>query len=236
MEFIIGILFLLLIDVVLSVDNAILIASTTRDLDDDVKRSAQVLGAIGAVVLRLVFVVILMLLEELLSGVVLAYMVGGLILVYIAWTITDHSEDEKHSAKASTLWKAVLLIIAGDVMMSFDNAIIISEVTNRITDVLWVEITIVAIALFISLLIIIFFAKQLATFMGKNPWLIYVAAWLLLSVGIEMILKDPLFHVEISHIANFFIAYSIGGAIVLCKYLFIDLKHNEKNEDETHIE
>ncbi len=231
MEFIVGILFLLFIDVVLSVDNAILIASTTKDLEGSTKKWAQILGAAGAVLLRLIFVAILMLAFDFLTDVPIVYMLGGAVLIYIGWTISNDNEDEEKKS-AGTLWKAVALIMAGDIMMSFDNAIIISEVAMNISDKEWVRVLLVAIALLVSLVIIIFFSSQLANFMKKNVWLIYVAAWLLLGVGIELIIKDPIFNLHTNHYLNMFIAYSLSAAIILCKYYFLDTKHKDDKEVE----
>ncbi len=229
MEFVLGILFLLVIDIVLSVDNAILIASTTKDLEGSQKKWAQILGATGAVLLRLIFVFILMFAFALLEGVILIYILGGAVLIYIGISITNKA-DESHKAKSSSsLFKAVALIMAGDVMMSFDNALIISEVAIDISnDNIWMMVSIVTIALALSLAIIIFFSSQLAKFMKKNEWLIYVAAWLLLGVGIEMILKDPLFNININHIWIMLISYSLAGIVIGMKYYFYDRCWNEE--------
>ncbi len=228
MEFILGILFLLVIDIVLSVDNAILIASTTKDLEGSQKKWAQILGATGAVLLRLIFVFVLMFAFAALEGVILIYILGGAVLIYIGISITNKS-DENHKAKSSSsLFKAVALIMAGDVMMSFDNALIISEVAIDISNgKTWMMVAIVTIALVLSLAIIIFFSSQLAKFMKKNEWLIYVAAWLLLGVGIEMIFKDPLFNLQLAHIWIMLMSYSFAGIIICMKYYFHDKCLNE---------
>ncbi len=238
MEFILGILFLFVIDIVLSVDNAILIASTTKDLEGPEKKWAQILGASGAVLLRLIFVFILIFAFELLQNTPIVYMLGGAMLIYISISITN-KVDENHKVKSSkSLWKAVMLIMAGDVMMSFDNALIISEVAVDISnDNFWITATIVTIALALSLIIIIFFSSQLAKFMVANEWVVYIAAWLLLGVGIEMIMKDPLLHLgESYHLLKMFIAYSISGAIIVAKYYFLDRDNDSKESDDSTSE
>ncbi len=232
LDFIIGILFLFIIDVVLSVDNAILIASSTKDLEGDTKKWAQIIGAMGAVFLRLVFVILIMFTLNALAGIPLIYIIGGGLLVYIGLSLSHDADEEHHQTDgASTILKAVAIIIAGDIMMSFDNALVISEVALSITDVIWVRISIITTALLLSLVIIIFFSGWLATFMKNNYWLIYVAGWLLVGVGIEMMFKDALIPWEINHILILLISYSISGIIIYTKwYLTHKLNKEEKQE------
>ncbi len=230
LNFIIGVTFLFIVDVVLSVDNAILIASSTKDLDGNTRKLAQMIGAFGAVILRLIFVIIIMLTLNFLASIPFVYIIGGALLVYIGISLS-HDADEEHHQKegASTIAKAVMIIIAGDVMMSFDNALVISEVANSVTDDIWVEISIVAVALLLSLIIIIFFSGWLSEFMKNNYWLIYVACWLLVGLGIEMMFKDALFPWEIGHIWILLFSYSIAGIIIYVKW-YLTHKYNKENE------
>ncbi len=239
-DFIVGVTILFIIDVVLSVDNAILIASSTKDLDGDTKKWAQMIGAAGAVLLRLIFVIIIMFTLNALAGIPLIYIIGGGLLVYIGLSLS-HDADEDHHQKegASSILKAVAIIIAGDVMMSFDNALVISEVAIGITDVLWVRVSIVAAALLLSLVIIIFFSGWLTTFMQNNYWLIYVACWLLVGVGIEMMFKDALVPGHINHWLILFISYSISGILIYIKWYFTHKWNNNKSDEletETKIQ
>ncbi len=230
MNVILDILILLFLDVILSVDNAILIASTTKDLEDKPRRTAQILGAAGAVLLRLIFVILILLVVDQVGGNWL-YLIGGIILIVLGWMLTNESSDkEKHNGKAaSNVLKAVALIMAGDFMLSFDNAFIIADFAYNIyLDTSWVfTIVVVAIALFISLLIILFSSSKLSSLMNKHTWIIYIAAWLLMSVGIEMSMEIFGFGFDSKYIEFIFaklLPYAIGGTIVYCKYKFIDNK------------
>ncbi len=238
MEFILDILLLLLLDIVLSVDNAILIASTTKELEGKTKKTAQVIGAAGAVILRLVFIVLIVFTLDTLQNVILVYALGGLVLCYIGISMTIKHEV-KESKAANSIFKAVALIMAGDIMMSFDNALIIGEVVIGLNKGPWFSLTIVAIALALSLIIILFCSAQLATFMHNNDWVVYVAAWLLVGLGIEMILKDALFNLEhvIGHGWMMFIAYASSGAIISSKWYFLDRnKSNDITKDDHDVE
>ncbi len=230
MDILFGIFILLFLDVVLSVDNAILIASTTKELEGNSRKWAQILGASGAVLLRLIFVVLILFVLKEASTIPFLYIIGGGILLFIGIAITNiKSENEERNNGASTVLKAVALIIAGDILMSFDNAFIIANVSiNMGLNQLW-TITVIAIALIISLVIILFFAKQLANIMESNAWIIYVAGWLLVSVGIEMCFKDELLSfMKIAHSWTFLISYSLGGLIIFVKWYLLDKNKKEK--------
>lgn len=231
-KIILDILILLVLDIILSVDNAILITMATKDLEGKDKKIASLFGAMGAVLLRLIFVILLIFFLEILSNVPSIYFLGGLLLGYIGWTLTNEHQDDHSGVKSGTkILKAVAVIIAADMMMSFDNALIISEVVIGLEwgDVTtWtkvgLDITIVAIALLISLVLIVFSSNILGAFMKKNKWVVYVGCWLLLSVATEMILKDVLIHKSIEELFNgkhfmiSFFSYWVGGIFAILNW------------------
>lgn len=246
MNFVLGILFLLVIDIVLSVDNAILIASTTKDLEEGKRKWAQFFGGLGAVVLRLVFVILLMVVGSALNDTIIVYILGGAVLVFIGFTLMKgHNEDGgKAISKNASIWKAVMLIMAGDIMMSFDNAIVIAEVSMNTADAVWVRIVLVTIALLISLVVILFFAKQIANFMNKNDWVIYLASFLLMGLGLEMIIKDPVFGhwQEEWSLLIMACSYLLSFVVTAITYYFREIRWakqhkdiNSNNEEATSI-
>ncbi len=257
MDIIIQIAILFFIDVVLSVDNAILIASVTKDLEGKQKFWSQWLGALAAVGMRLIFIVVVMLTLNLLVGIPVIYITGGALLVYLGISLTSKKHDEAGDSQAATsIMKAVAIIMAGDIMMSFDNAFIIGDIISDFdwnkygVDRLWAQTTlntiIVAIALLISLVIIVFFADELTTLMNKHDWIVYIAGWLLISVGIEMMMKDFIWNVifygddvvfdmnnslpelffidKLTHFGMFITSYSLGGIVMASKWAIFDRK------------
>ncbi len=233
-----GLILLFVIDIALSADNAILIASTTKNLEGDEKRIAQLIGGIGAVLMRLIFITLILFIFEKTEGVNFIYIFGGALLIYIAWVISspNHKGSEGEGVKSksgSSVIKAVTLIIAGDILMSFDNAIVIAEFTVKITNDTVSQIIIVSLALFASLAVILFFSKKLSSFMKENDWVVYVAGWLLCSVGIEMILTDPLFSGFINEgILVFASSYSLGGLLTFLKWRFLDNRIKKESDEE----
>lgn len=247
MDILFGVFTLIFLDVVLSIDNAILIASTTRNLEEKERKIASIIGAAGAVLLRLIFIILVMLVLEQLSKVPVIYIAGGGILIWLGISLTfNKKNDGKELSKGTGILKAIALIMAGDVMLSFDNAFIIGDIVNGFDwskydfsgrEVLILNITIIVIALLVSLIIIIFFADVLGKLMHKYQWIIYIAAWLLVSVGIEMTLKDYLWNIiadsnsenelileEILQWGMNVLCYSIGGIIIFSKWFFLDRK------------
>src|SRR5919199_2761991 len=97
----------LLIDLILSGDNAVVIALAVRSLDESVRKKAILLGVAGAVGLRLVFVFIV----SLLLGVPYLQIVGALALIWIAWRLVREEDEEKDVKAGSGLWSAVGIIM-----------------------------------------------------------------------------------------------------------------------------
>lgn len=246
MNILLGILMLLFIDVILSIDNAILIATTTKSLGERDKKIAEIIGASLAVFLRMIFVIIIMFTLELLAGIPGIYLIGGIIIIFLAFSITKEKDVSVKNKSSKNLLKVIAMIVAGDIMMSFDNAFIIADIVVGMETLLWIEITTIVIALAISLVIIIFFSDYLGKLLKKYEWLIYIAAWLLISVGIEMFFKDylwniiagdpivfdingiglndPYFEEYLTNSQILFISYLIGALITYGRYSYIKNK------------
>ena len=102
------------VDLLLAGDNAVVIAMAARNLEGSNRRKAIILGAGGAVVLRLIFAAII----TYLLLIPFLQVVGGLLLLWIAWKLVneDPNEEEKVQSAEST-WEAVKIIILADVVM-----------------------------------------------------------------------------------------------------------------------
>ena len=112
----------LVVNLILSGDNAVVIAMAARTLEGASRKKAIIWGAAGAVVLRLLFAGVITLLLE----VPLLQVAGGLLLVWIAWGLVhedDGGDDEEKVKAGSSTWQAVRIIILADAVMSLDNVI-----------------------------------------------------------------------------------------------------------------
>ncbi len=200
MNIVIGVITLLVIDIVLSIDNVILIVSSTQRIENKKQqKTAQIIGGIGAIIMRLIFVILVMFAFDKLEDINFIYIFSGILLAYISFGLfkdKDKNANQTHKKASNNVIKAIILIMVGDVMMSFDNAIVIAGISQDITNTIWVNISIVIIALMISLVIILFFANYLTILMQKHQWIKKLGAWLLLALAIELFFKDAIFNFE----------------------------------------
>ena len=125
MEFFLALVTIILIDIVLGGENALVIALASRELPPDLKQKAILWGTIGAVVARFVCVATLTILL-LIPGLRL---VGGLLLVWIAWQITKNKPHLDVVAK-QTLAGAIGTIIMADITMGLDNSLAIAAASG----------------------------------------------------------------------------------------------------------
>jgi YjbE family integral membrane protein len=179
----------LVVNLILSGDNAVVIAMAARTLEGANRRKAIVLGAAGAVVLRLIFAGIITLLLE----VPLLQVAGGLLLVWIAWElINDDGGDEEDKVKAgSSMWHAVRIIIVADAVMSLDNVIALVQAARIGGEV---EFGLLTIGLATTIPLVIFGAALLTSLLNRFPILVYAGAGLLVYLAVEMVFQDEVLH------------------------------------------
>ncbi len=169
----------LLIDLILSGDNAVVIALAVRSLDESVRRKAILFGVAGAVGLRLIFVFIVSYLID------LPYLqiVGGLALLWVSWRLVQEDDEEEDVKAGSGLWSAVWIIMVADVVMSLDNVIALVAVSGG-------SVALVAIGIALTIPLIIFGASILSYVMNRFPVLVYLGAGLLVYVSVELMFDD----------------------------------------------
>ncbi|KAA2236945.1 TerC family protein [Salinarimonas soli] len=169
------------INVILSGDNAVVIALACRGLPDDKRRLGMVLGAGVAVALRIVFT---LLVASLLSTPFLK-IIGGALLLWIAVKLLTDNPDENDEVKETDrLWSAVWTVAVADAVMSLDNVLAIAAVAQGST---WLMI----FGLAISIPLIVAGAALILAVLDRAPVLIWAGAALLGWVAGDMIASDP---------------------------------------------
>lgn len=169
------------INLLLSGDNAVVIALAVRHLPRRERILGQIWGTVGAVVLRLAFVAIM----SALFHVQLVRALGGLLLVWIALKLVRPEEiGEGHGRHGASLWEAIWIIIVADVTMSLDNVLAIAGVAED-------NMVLVALGVGSSIPIVIWGSGLLAALMNRYVWIIWVGGGLLGKVAGDMIFKDP---------------------------------------------
>jgi YjbE family integral membrane protein len=173
---------IILIDVVLGGENAIVIAMASRRLPPDLRKRAMLWGTVGAVGVRFACVAALTYLL-MIPGLRL---VGGLALLYIAWQLVKDNGDQEHEvAAASTFWGAMATIVWADAVMGLDNALAIAGAAGG-------NWWLIIFGLLVSVPIILFGSTVVARIMERWPRTIWVGAGVLVAVAGQMIYDEPL--------------------------------------------
>jgi YjbE family integral membrane protein len=179
----------LTVNLILSGDNAVVIAMAARSLQGSQRRQAIIWGAAGAVILRLIFAAII----SFLLAIPFLQVVGGLLLLWIAWKLV-HDEVEEGEEKieaGQSAWEAIRIIIVADAVMSLDNVIALvgaARIGGEINFVL------LGIGLATTIPLVVFGAALLTSLLDRFPILIYAGAGLLVYIAVEMFFADKVLH------------------------------------------
>jgi YjbE family integral membrane protein len=175
----------LAIDLILSGDNAVVIALAVRQLEGKARRRAIFFGAGGAVALRLLFAAVV----TFLLRIPLLRAVGGILLLWISWRLTgDETGEDAGSVRAGgSMRQAVGIIIVADLVMSFDNVVALVGVSGG-------NMWLLVFGLALTIPLIIWGSTLLSRLMDRFWWLVYVGAAVLVYVAVEMIFEDPIIH------------------------------------------
>lgn len=169
------------INVLLSGDNALVIAMACRGLQARQRLWGMILGAAAAVILRIIFTGIVATLLE------LPYLklIGGLALIVIAAKLlVPEQEDEESVAAASHLWAAVQIVVVADIVMSLDNVIAVAAAANG-------SVPLLILGLLVSVPLIVAGAALIMAVLEKLPVLIWLGAALLGWIAGDVIATDP---------------------------------------------
>jgi YjbE family integral membrane protein len=171
-----------ILNMLLSGDNAVVIALAVRALPRRQRLLGQIGGTLGAVVLRLLFVGVI----SMLLRVPLLRLVGGLLLIWIAYRLVRPvAEAEAGSRHAASFWESVWIIVVADITMSLDNVLAVAGAAHG-------DMLLVTLGIAMSVPIVVWGSGVLAGLMNRYPWIIWVGGGLLGYVAGDMLLEDPL--------------------------------------------
>ena len=173
----------LAIDLILSGDNAVVIALAVRQLEGKTRRRAIFWGAMGAVVLRLIFaaVVTYLLLIPFLQAV------AALLLSWIAWRLLFQDDGHGDVESGTSILGAIRIIIVADVIMSLDNVVALVGVSGG-------NLWLLVFGLLLTIPLIVYGSQILSSLMDRLPWLVYLGSGILVYVAVEMFLEDRIIH------------------------------------------
>lgn len=221
-DFVVGLLLVLFTNLILSGDNALVIAMAARTLEGAQRRQAIVWGAIGAVALRLVFAAVV----TYLLTVPFLQLAGGLLLVWIAWKLIHEDEGEGDKVEAGTsAWEAIRIIVVADAIMSLDNVVALVQAARIGGEV---NFWLLAIGLATTVPLVIFGAALLTSLLDRFPVLVYVGAGLLVYLAVEMLFGDVFLHeyLEPYESLELLVALNAAVAFLATAWLWTRLKQS----------
>ena len=172
---------IILIDIVLSGDNAVVIALACRNLSPEQRKTGIFWGVAGAISLRVVLTVF----AALVMNLPWLKMVGGLLLIWIAVKLMLPEDEEGHDIDASAnLWGAVKTIVVADFVMSLDNVIAVAGAAQG-------SLVLLLFGLAVSIPLIVWSSQVILRWMERWPWIVLLGAGLLGYVAGQMIFTDP---------------------------------------------
>jgi len=225
-EFWIGLMKIIWINIILSGDNAVVIALAARSLPEHQQRQAILFGSGAAVVLRIALTVVAAALLE------LSYLqiIGGLLLLYIGAQLLseDGDEDEGEVEKAS-LFAAIRTILIADIVMSLDNVIAVAAAAKG-------NMTLLILGLAISIPMVIFGSAIMIKLMTRFPIIVTFGACLIGWVGGETIASDvALREFSAENPWLHYAAATAGALAVLAIGKFFQAKHAAKETPDANV-
>jgi YjbE family integral membrane protein len=178
-----ALLAIVLIDLVLAGDNAIVIALAARSLPPQLQKKAIIWGTVGAIVVRSAMTVGVVWLLKI-PGLML---IGGLALLWIAYKLiaTPQGDDEHSGPVATTFWGAMKTIVIADAIMGIDNVLGVAGAAQGSFDL-------VVIGLLISIPIVVFGSTLVLKLVERFPSIMYIGAAVLAFTAGKMIVNEKL--------------------------------------------
>ena len=206
-EFALQVLEIVWINILLSGDNAVVIALACRSLNERQRKWGVIIGSAAAVALRIAFTLVVARLME----IPFLKLVGGLLLLWIAVKLLTDETDESDIKASHTVRAAVQTIVIADLVMSLDNVVAIAAAARG-------SLTLIIFGLVLSVPLIVFGATLIIRILERYPVLVWAGAGLLGWIAGGLIASDAFVHSHISQMPEWFgekLAPAIGAALVL---------------------
>jgi YjbE family integral membrane protein len=196
---------IIVVNIILSGDNAVVIALASRNLPKQHRNRAIVLGSAGAIILRIIFCLFV----ATLMAIPYLKLIGSVLLLWIGVKLLvpeGEDGDEGGVSAPSSMWSAIRTIIIADAVMSLDNAIAIAAAAQN-------DYLLISIGLLISIPLIVFGSQLILKIMGRFPIIITVGAGLIGWIAGDVAITDPAVHDYVEPYGEMVhYAAKIGGA------------------------
>ena len=170
---------IIVIDLTLAGDNALVIALAVRNLPPRQQFWGRIFGTAGAVILRLAFITV----TTYLLTVPYLQLIGGVLLIWIAIRLVRPGGHGEHTRQGTSVWEAMWIIVVADAVMSLDNVLAVAGASGG-------DLVLVVIGIGLSLPLVVWGSGILARLMDRFPWIIWLGGGVLGYVAGEMIVSD----------------------------------------------
>ena len=176
---------IILIDLVLAGDNAIIIGMVASQFDSNLRKKIIFWGIGAAIILRIIFTLIAAYLLQI-NGL---KFIGGLLLIYIAYKLYKDviknkiSNDKKINANKSTFFKAILTVIIADVSMSLDNVLAVAGAAKN-------HYVLLVFGLTLSIILMATIANIISKWIKEYKWIGWLGLLAIMVVAVELIYSD----------------------------------------------
>jgi len=183
LQFLTSLLSIVMIDIVLGGDNAILIALATRSLDRKQRKKAIFWGVVGAIVVRATLTAI----AVYILNIPLIKFIGGILLVWIAFKLLVDEEEHNDIKSGSSIYAAIRTIVIADLLMGIDNVLAVAGAAHG-------HPLLVVLGLLISVPIIVWGSGIILHFIERFPIIIYIGGAIIAWTAGKMIVEDEIIH------------------------------------------
>ncbi|MEW9698489.1 YjbE family putative metal transport protein [Paenibacillus sp. SI8] len=201
--FFVSLLSIILIDLVLAGDNAIVIGMAARNLKKQTQKRVILWGTVGAIVIRaLATIVVVSILK--IPGLLLA---GGLLLLWISYKLLTEKKNHDNIQAKDSMWAAIRTIIIADAVMGLDNVIAVAGAAHG-------EFLLVILGLLVSVPIVVWGSTLFIKWIETYPWIIYIGSGVLALTAGKMITGEKFLapYFESNHFAKWLL---IGLLVVV---------------------
>ncbi len=205
LEFAVQLLTIIIIDLVLAGDNAIVIGLASRKLPEDERKKVVIWGTVGAVALRIIATLAIVWLLKI-PGLLL---VGGIVLLWISFKLL--TDNDKHEVSAgNSFWSAIGTIILADTIMSLDNVLAVGGAAHG-------SFLLVILGLIISVPLVVWGSTFFLKLLDKYPILLYIGSGVLAWTAGGMIAEEPVIR---AFIDEYPWIYYLGNILLVILILF----------------
>jgi YjbE family integral membrane protein len=225
-QFVSSLFSIIIIDLILAGDNAVVIAMAVRSLPPKERKKGIIIGSGAAVVLR----VILTFFVSQMLQINFIKLVGGILITWIAVKLfIEGSPQETTDKEAKSIMQAIKIIVIADLTMALDNMLAVAGVSHG-------NLFLLLFGLGLSIPFVVFTSNLLSIMMDKYPIIVYIGAAILGKVGGEMIITDPVVagFVEPGKFLKYGVEAAFAVGVIVAGKLWIKYMMREEEKISVH--